>query len=507
MRILRTSVLLTAVLLASSALVATPAAATPLADHYIDCSAASNGTGTSDSPWNALTAANTHGFTAGDRILFKRGTTCTGMFAPTGSGAAGNPVLVDAYGKGAKPAIDGAGQRAALELFNVEQWEVRNLDISNGTLPASANRRGISVRLQSFPGAVADHIVIENVDVHDVWGTHDKFGAATGGIIFDVDHGTAASRFNDVRIADNTVARVDREGIYFWSDYCSRPELGTYWGPQCPGAWSPATGIRVTGNTLKDIYGDGIVPKTSVGAIVDHNRVSGFNLRATTYNAGIWSANTDDALFEFNEVSGGKTTLDGMALDVDHASHRTIFQYNYSHDNEGGFLLVCGTNGTIDGAKVRYNLSVNDRFALIQSCDGSGQVEIYNNTLSTGAGTNVVALKETTSAALDLDLSNNIFRNYGGGAVSWQFNDSRISFDRNLFSGVPTPAGATNSVTGYPMFSQSTGTLPAAFRLCQSSPAIGAGAVIPQPGSQDYFGNAIPATPNIGFFQGAALAC
>ena len=86
------------------------------------------------------------------------------------------------------------------------------------------------------------------------------------------------------------------------------------------------------------------------------------------YNAGIWPWSTDNSLFQLNEAAFTRTTQDGQGFDSDYNSSNTKFQYNYSHDNEGGFLLICspvkrnqedniGNSGTV----VRYNISRNDR--------------------------------------------------------------------------------------------------------------------------------------------------
>src|SRR5436190_21236699 len=62
--------------------------------YYVDCSAASNGTGTQSSPWNNLATVNATTFGSGDSILFKRGITCSGPLWPKGSGASGSPITL-----------------------------------------------------------------------------------------------------------------------------------------------------------------------------------------------------------------------------------------------------------------------------------------------------------------------------------------------------------------------------------------------------------------------------
>ncbi len=67
-----------------------------------------NGTSTS-TPWQTLTKVNATTFAPGDSILFKAGASWTGSLNPKGSGNSGNPIVINSYGAGAKPVIDGNG--------------------------------------------------------------------------------------------------------------------------------------------------------------------------------------------------------------------------------------------------------------------------------------------------------------------------------------------------------------------------------------------------------------
>src|ERR1043165_5529756 len=95
----------------------TPTSA-PAATYYVDCSVAANGTGKQTSPWNNLTTVNGRTFAAGDSLLFKRGTTCTGFFYFSSAGTSSNRITIGAYGTGALPIINGNFAQAAVELMN-----------------------------------------------------------------------------------------------------------------------------------------------------------------------------------------------------------------------------------------------------------------------------------------------------------------------------------------------------------------------------------------------------
>ena len=151
-------------------------------------------------------------------------------------------------------------------------------------------------------------------------------------------------------------------------------------------------------NFVDDIGGDGIVPWATDGVLVEHNIARNCNRRASSYNAGIWPWSTDNSLFQLNEAAFTRTTLDGQGFDSDYNSRNTLFQYNYSHDNEGGFMLICtpgkrnqeenvGNIGTV----VRYNISRNDR-ARIFHLSGAEQTTVEDNAIYVGPGLDVQML-------------------------------------------------------------------------------------------------------------------
>ncbi|MBA2479461.1 MAG: hypothetical protein H0V44_02270 [Planctomycetes bacterium] len=63
---------------------------------------------TPSTAWKSLTKVNATTFTAGDRILFARGGEWRGRLWPRSSGTAGNPIVFDTFGSGAKPIFWGS---------------------------------------------------------------------------------------------------------------------------------------------------------------------------------------------------------------------------------------------------------------------------------------------------------------------------------------------------------------------------------------------------------------
>jgi hypothetical protein len=107
--------------------------------HYVDNASGSGctdtGPGTSASaPWCDFGRVNGQTFGPGAQILLKRGDTFTGELGKLyGSGTSAVPIVLGAYGSGARPHIIGTGQAAdrAVWIQDASYWTVRDLELSN----------------------------------------------------------------------------------------------------------------------------------------------------------------------------------------------------------------------------------------------------------------------------------------------------------------------------------------------------------------------------------------
>ncbi|UCC21782.1 MAG: hypothetical protein JSW23_08185 [Planctomycetota bacterium] len=167
--------------------------------YYIDSGKGDdNNNGTSpEKSWASLDRVNKVVFAPGDKILFKAGTTYTGQLKPQGSGAQGKPIIIDMYGHGSKPRIDGRGAVLdTLLLENVEYWQVSNLEITNLGPTRENWRTGVKVLADN--SGTLHHIHLKNLYVHDVNGSLDKSTEGCG--IFWQCKGKTPSRFDDLLI-------------------------------------------------------------------------------------------------------------------------------------------------------------------------------------------------------------------------------------------------------------------------------------------------------------------
>ncbi|WP_372404177.1 right-handed parallel beta-helix repeat-containing protein [Streptomyces luteireticuli] len=499
-----------------------PAAAAAAAARtvHVDCSAPSSGTGSPDSPVNSIPALNAQTPAPGDRVLFRRGTTCRGQLYLHTSGTPEAPIGYGAYGDGAKPRIDADGNLAAVWLRNAAHITVSDLDL---TAPGDNTTARRGVWLQAVDSGDLPGITLERLDIHDVRGVlpartggnaaNGKYAGASGGIVAEALGSTVPSAFTGLTLRDNTLRSVDRAGIYLWSNWCRRPQLATFWNGLCTAPWHPHTGLLVERNTLSSTGGDGLAVKSTADALVQHNTLDGFDERAGSVNAGMWTANSDRITFQYNRSSGGATDRDGQGFDVDHSTRQVTFQYNVSSDNAGGFFLLCPYGADVPGNAedftIRYNLSVNDRARTFQICSGGlKRGRIHNNTIQLprvpqGATHRLVLENATRPGTLDVQFTNNIVRGSGtdAGTLAWTLDDPSFVLDHNLLHHIPVPPAATHTLTEAPLLTApGPGTTdPAAYRLLPDSPARRAGTPLADDGGRDFFGTALGTPPALGF--------
>ncbi|HXK59638.1 MAG TPA: right-handed parallel beta-helix repeat-containing protein [Acidobacteriota bacterium] len=496
----------------------TPAVQAQSVTYYVD---AADGSDSHDgrsprTPWKSLEKVNSVVFQPGDRILFKAGSKLRGQLAPKGSGTAQKPIVVDVYGGTEKPLIAAEGKfPEALLLKNQEYWEVSNLELTNTGPTREPFRYG--VRLMAWDYGTVHHLHLKNLYVHDVNGSLIKKDQGEGhGIVWENGGDKVLSRFDDLLIEGCHLVRTDRNGICGYTSY-----------PVSRKPWFPSLRVVIRNNLLEDIGGDGIKPWGCDGAIVEHNILRKARQRCEDYAAGIWPWNCDNTLIQFNEVSGVKGTKDGQAFDSDGFCHNTVFQYNYSHDNDGGFMLLCGVENY--NTVIRYNISQNDKTRLFHFFDLIHGTRIYNNVFYVGPGIDVHLFEWTPGRsgwATDTHIANNIFYVEGVGRNAYGLGKKEIDdgiwitkpgfggakdvvFENNVMFGnfreVPDEwlvltkdPQLVNAGSGKDGFESIEG-----YKLREGSICQGAGKIIPDNGGRDFWGNPVPPDqpPSIGVHE------
>lgn len=326
---------------------------------YVDATSGSDDNSglSANQPWKTLKKAGERMYQPGDKLLLKRGEVFEGSLEFTGEGRSDKPIFIDAYGNGSKPHIKGVGNKYAVHVYNSSYVTIQNLEITNySEAPVTGEHSGIKVECNEY--GESKGIKLNNLYIHDVNGQMVKGnGRGCGCGIFLWNGGTSTkSRFVDMIIENCHLKNCTRDGI-IWAG-------GRYINHEKN--WYPNLNTIVRNNLLEEIAGDAIVPVGCDGTLIEYNVVRDWlGTLKETASAGIWPWSSDNTTIQFNDVSGFLSDSDGQAFDADYNCKNTVIQYNYSHDNEGGFVLLCDDSsqdysvGMLD-AKIRYNVSIND---------------------------------------------------------------------------------------------------------------------------------------------------
>ena len=171
--------------------------------YYFDAQGGSDDNiGTSDEQaFASLEKANSLVLQAGDRLLFKSGTSYYGQLKPKGGGSNGHPVIISKYGGEQKPALHGEGKFfSTLHIYNMNYVEVHDLEITNKGVERQDRRRGVIVEAENF--GVAKHIVLDNLYIHDVNGSLVKSKGGGSAILWQ-NHGKELKTKFDSLIIQN----------------------------------------------------------------------------------------------------------------------------------------------------------------------------------------------------------------------------------------------------------------------------------------------------------------
>ncbi len=323
--------------------------------------------------------------------------------------------------------------------------------------------------------------------MHDVNGDLRKTHEGCG--IFFEASGGKDSAFDGLLIEKCRVERTDRNGI------CQRGH-----------GRARSRNVIIRENSLDDIGGDGIKLWGTDGGLIEKNILRRARARCNGQEAaaGIWPFSCDDTIIQFNEVSGTRGTLDGQAYDSDYACRRTVFQYNYSFENDGGFMLICGPGGSVnDDTIIRYNISIHDGInsaRVFHFGGNSKRTQVYNNTIILGPRQELPMLlfaDWSGGKAQDTRFSNNMFVVEAGGRATYQFGaSSGTRFDHNLFAGRHDGLPAGVALTDAPKFAGEVKPAPGLAALQALRPAAGTsfprGILIANHGGRDFFGNPVP---------------
>ena len=520
-----------------------------------------NGT-SEDTPFYSLSKINEITLQPGDKVLLERGSVFDYQYLHLkGSGSAENPIIVGTYGdeKAAKPVIDAKGQgiwyqdygkaldnsqhvykgyvSSTILLYDVEYIEISGLEIVNDvsflnedySLRTKMNRTGVAVVAQN--AGTIDHIVLDDLYIHDVKGNvYDKH-MNNGGIYFTVfmpedEASTGIPKYNDVTIQNCYVKDVSRWGIALaYTAYYNQFNAAEIDDTVCQKYG--ATDVVIKNNYIESVGGDAITTMYCYQPLVEYNVADGVakEINADIYSAtsfgrvaaGIWPWKCKDAVFQYNEVFDTCYNGDAQAWDADWGDG-TVYQYNYSHNNQGGAVMVCGIQAI--NTVFRYNISYKDLTCALDLPDNAPKAEFYNNVFYMAEGVPFLRVADRNNGANQTGTAvvrNNIIYNSGAEkSENWSGKNStaKMTYSNNLYYDYTnTPTSDANAVTADPLFwgaeaapTTTTGVVHdraafEGFKISKDSPAIDAGVVIDGFTGTDFFGNEVTGTPDIGAYE------
>lgn len=461
----------------------------------------------------SLNAVNCLVLEAGDRVLFKRGCVWNGELVLTESGTKQKPIIIGMYGEGTKPMINGCGEVSSTVLLDdVSYVTVRNLEITNySTREATDYRTCIS--LVSRKSQVVG-VKIQNNYVH---ASSNLYAVPTGSDTFyqfaainaksenGEDWNGEDINFKNILIENNRVEKVNGNGIAVYGGLSE---------------------VNIKNNVVNNVRGDGIILAQCFDSVAEYNTVysSGWGGIGQPH-VNIWCYNASNTVLQYNESYDCQSSVgDGQGFDIDDASVNCTVQYNYSHDNVGGFFIGCAYYKEYYGNVVRYNISQNDKKQfLFLTCPSKSTLnydpnklmyDIYNNTFYTTQPISDVIYNDLYKTGYTDygKIRNNIFYVVGSPNAKWGKSNLALDFSNNCFYGISSTAITDKAkITVNPMLlAAGTAKLGRAtcggYQLSVGSPCISSGVAISGNAKYDFWDNELEFDAlNVGAYCGKGV--
>ena len=571
--------------------------------YYVDSKGGNDSNdGTSESKaFKTLDKVNGLNLEPGDTVLLKKGSVFEDQalkFTKEDSGTAEAPVKVSTYGEGKRPQINtnGHGQwelnygnpldnqnhkwkgtvSSSILIEDTEYLEIEGLELTNDRKSATDTEQGkayndayamdrTGVAGVAKDNGTVDHIVLNDLYIHDVTGNVYNKHMTNGGIYFIVakptnEGETGIARYNDVQIRNCSLNKVNRWGIavgytYQWGQF-QTGEL-----PDATMAKYGSSNVVIENNYLNHVGGDAIttmyLDRPLIQYNVSENAAEQINTKDYSKNqpsldangnpngtqgvgagrvaAGIWPWKCKNAIFQYNEcfktLNAASGNGDGQPWDADYGDG-TNYQYNYSHGNTASTIMFCGPESVNN--TFRYNISQNEDMGPLDPAGNSGNCQVYNNTFYIKEGLNTIWHRSHGNGG-PVDMENNIF--YFAGNTQATVNNWNPSgnktFSNNLFYNVSTYPNDANAVkvnAGTEVLvnpgsgpdsvavdkaarkheNPTEKTVFDGYKLAENSPAINKGKVVVDRNGytidHDFFGHAITAVPEIGAAESDVVA-
>ena len=571
--------------------------------YYVDSKGGNDSNdGTSESKaFKTLDKVNGLNLEPGDTVLLKKGSVFEDQalkFTKEDSGTAEAPVKVSTYGEGDRPKINtnGHGQwelnygtpldnqnhkwkgtvSSSILIEDAEYLEIEGLELTNDRKSTTdtekdkvyndanaMDRTGVAGVAKD--NGTVDHIVLNDLYIHDVTGNVYNKHMTNGGIYFVVakptnEGETGIARYNDIQIRNCSLNKVNRWGIAVGYTYQWKKVENTGILSDEIMAKYGSSNVVIENNYLNHVGGDAITTMYLDRPLIQYNvsenaaeqinttdyaqkqprldangnEIGKQDVGAGRVAAGIWPWKCKNAVFQYNEcfttLNASNGNGDGQPWDADYGDG-TNYQYNYSHGNTASTIMFCGPESVNN--TFRYNISQNEDMGPLDPAGNTGNCQVYNNTFYIKEGLNTIWHRSHGNGG-PVDMENNIF--YFAGNTQATVNNWNPSgnktFSNNLYYNVknyPNDAAAVKVDAGTQVLvnpgsgpdsvavdkaarkheNPTEKTVFDGYKLAENSPAINKGKVVVDRNGytidHDFFGHAITAVPEIGAAESDAV--
>lgn len=422
----------------------------------------------SEYAFKTLNKINSIIYNPGDTILFKSGDSWEGMLWIKGSGNLNNPIVIDSYGGEQKPIINGDGYQACILIYNDDNIYINNLELFNeashldslgqtkkingfgglSNLWGSGKDRRFGIKVVSDEHSLAN-FKFNGLHIHDIFPTPENSNNIHKGygIKLETLSDTLVNVYNTISNFELINSTISRTGHY--------------------GVWIKSLGLNMNYDEIKNnnikvldcIFdntgGSGFVPNKSSNVLVENcifnHSGSSIDQRMWKRGSGMWTFDCLNVIAQENYFMNAHGPLDSYGCHIDYGCENVVYQYNYSFNNEGGFVEILGDN---INCGYRYNISVNDGYRLGLPWSGTKGKTFFistycgsSNYRCPNSGTfiynNTIFVNDTLSPEIycwpdagDIHIFNNIvFATSGGEIIPTLIeNDSNIiDISHNLF--------------------------------------------------------------------------
>lgn len=501
-----------------------------------------------EAPLKSLVRINQIRLQPGDSVLFRRGGQWVGNLIPQGSGAIDNRIVIGAYGTGEAPVLNAMGkigknEKASytIRLFNQEYLEIRDIKIKNHapfetprklvlkSAVAYVNAPKMGIYIEGKDCGTLHDIQLVNLEICDING--DMSTKHNGGVFAEITwNGDATKRvksnFDGLNLEGCYIHDVDRTG---WSNTSvwSNRSLHSTWGQKLANGkfhnWYPSLNVVFRNNRFEKAGANALIVRVAKSPLVEycvftHNGLKGSGNASFPFNC-------DDALFQYNEAShtfyntaanswNHKPDVDAGGFDSDWNCKNTVIQYNYSHHNGHGGILICCDGGSKtsfnDGTVIRYNIFESNNHHIVRNSGTTTNTSIYNNVFFAGVENDSVQLlyhKSWGGFPNKTTYKNNIFYSLGNGNFFEFGQSTNNEFVANTFYGnIKNEPDDLEKSKADPLFKSALASKTnwksyLRFLLRNESPELDKGVSIEGHPMKDFMGNPINGKPDRGAFE------